>query len=258
MKSATFTARPGLPLLFGLALSAHIVDSVVDGLSAPRPWWRLLLVVYASYFLCICIHDAVHGVLVKQRWLNQLGGFVFGLLIGLPFPLLQRAHLHHHGRVGHDDDPEAVVYRSPLWQLPLRLPFIPFFYLRRLSRLSWFERAVVVVHVAAVVSVVAVAERHGVPLLMTWPLPTLVAVMWFGFTTVWVPHGPMASSMMRLFNAHSGWHDDHHADTRYPFPQYAQLRAHHLSVGTTQPVSVGEARRTAWLGAPVVSMFRGP
>lgn len=253
MRTAPFRPRLGLPLLFGLALSAHIVDSVVDGVAAPRPWWRLLLAMSASYFLCICIHDAVHGVLVRQRWLNQVGGVIFGLFIGLPFPLLQRAHLHHHGRVGHDDDPEAVVYRSPLWQLPLRLPFIPFFYLRTMSRLSWLERTVVVAHVAVVVSIVVVAEARGVPLLTTWALPTLASVMWFGFTTVWVPHGPNAAAMMRVFNAHSGWHDDHHADTRYPFPQYAELRAHHLAVGTTQPVSAGEARRTTRLGTRMCS-----
>ncbi|HEY1099327.1 MAG TPA: hypothetical protein VGF99_10370, partial [Myxococcota bacterium] len=128
---------------------------------------------------------------------------------------------------------------------------IPLFYLRTMTRLSTLERLLVVMHAAIVVGVVVVAEHNGVPLLSTWAPPTLLAVMWFGFTTVWVPHGPNAATFMRFFNAHSGWHDDHHADPRYPFPQYAQLRAHHLAVGISDPVSIGEARRTRQLGSPV-------
>ena len=256
MSRATFAPRHGLSLVFGAALALHIVDSVVAGLSAPRPWWRLLLVMMATYFLCICIHDAVHGVLHRRRRVNQSAGFVLGLIVGLPFPLLQHAHLLHHRRVGHDDDPEAAVYRSSLLTLPLRLPLIPLFYLRTLKRLRASQLLLTALHVLIVVGVVGIAEQNGVPLLATWAPPTLLAVMWFGFTTVWVPHGPEAARFMRWFNAHSGWHDDHHADPRYAFPQYAQLRAHRLVVGDAQPVSPGEARRTQRLGAPVLQRRR--
>lgn len=248
---ATFPSRPGLTLWFGVALALHVVDSAWRGAHADRAWWQLLLAMAASYFLCICVHDAVHGVLHRRRRVNQVGGFVLSLVVGLPFPLLQRAHLTHHQRVGADDDPEAVVYRASLAALLLRLPLIPLFYLRTLRDLSVAQRLFTALHVIVVVATVAIAERRGVPLVATWMVPTLIAVMWFGFTTVWVPHGPSAARFMRYFNAHSGWHDDHHLDPRYPFSQYAQLRAHHLAVGATQPVSAGEARRTTQLGSPV-------
>ncbi len=251
MTRATFAPRHGLSLVFGAALALHVVDSIVDGLQTDRPWWRLLLAIAATYFLCICIHDAVHGVLHRHRGVNQVMGFVLGLVVGLPFALLQRAHLLHHQRVGHDDDPEAVVYRCSLMALPLRLPLIPLLYLRTLTRLRVSQLLLTALHVALIVIVVGVAEHHGVPVVSTWAPPTLIAVMWFGFTTVWVPHGPDAARFMRFFNAHSGWHDDHHADPRYGFPQYAQLRAHRLVVGDATPVSAGELRRTQRLGGPL-------
>ena len=60
---ATFPSRPGLTLWFGVALALHVVDSAWRGVHADRAWWQLLLAMAASYFLCICVHDAVHGAI---------------------------------------------------------------------------------------------------------------------------------------------------------------------------------------------------
>ncbi len=252
MTRPTFPVRPGLSLVFGLALVAHIADAVIMVLEGVhRPWWRTGLLMVAFYFLCICIHDAVHRVLVRHRGTNQLMGFLFGLMVGLPFPLLQKAHLHHHRRVGFEDDPEAVVYRTPFRWLWLRLPLVPVYYLRTLKQLTFLELFATALHLSIVAGVIAGGLMSGIPVLQAWALPALGAVMWFGFTTVYVPHGPESQRWMKWFTAHSGWHDDHHADPRYPFAQYAQLRAFRISHGTAEPLSGAEGRRIAWLATPL-------
>jgi hypothetical protein len=50
---------------------------------------------------------------------------------------------------------------------------------------------------------------------------------------------------MKWLRLHSGWHDDHHGDVRFPYPQYAQLRAWNLARSQQRD------RVTEWLARPV-------
>ena len=225
-KRAPFDRRLGLSAWLGFALCAWSVDSFIRWASGERSLLvHTLLVFYPVYFTCICIHDAVHGVLWRSRRGNDLGGFLMSLVIGLPFPLLRYTHLRHHRVLGAHDDPEAAVYRAAWWQLPLVLPVVPLIYARSFPRLSRRLRLLTLLHSLLVGS----AALWLGPLVLGWALPAVLAIAWFGFTTVYVPHSQYSGSLMKLLQLHSGWHDDHHADVRFPYPQYAQLRAWNLA-----------------------------
>lgn len=230
--------KPGLTLLLGSTLALTSISSAAAFCVGDVSFvGHLVVTVPCLYFLCICIHDGVHGVLVRRKRLGNLAGFVLSLVIALPFPLLQSAHLKHHRVIARrasadvdDDDPEAIVYRASLPALLLRLPFIPFWYLRSLRDMRAGSIALTLLHLSLVITAAVLLTGAGIDVVTTWIAPVLLAIGWFGFTTVYVPHGPHKAILMRVFNAHSGWHDDHHRDPRYPFHQYATVRARHLDV----------------------------
>ncbi len=254
MSPPPFPVRRGLTLWFGLALALWAAASAGLYLDGGRGLAaHIALSGPALYFLCICVHDAVHGVMCRSRGLNQLAGFGLSLVILLPFPLLQSAHLTHHRRVGHDDDPEHVVYGVGLLALLVRLPLVPLYYLRSLADMRGQDRALTVLHIVLSGGASwALAQHVGVMgVVLGWWLPVLLTVMWFGFTTVYVPHSRYAARLMPHLTTHSGWHFDHHRDPRYPFSQYVQLRAHHLRLGIAPFGTPREQRVIGWLARPV-------
>ena len=221
MRRARLQIRPGLTLLLGASLLLGAASSAacwVSGVSSLGG--HLLTSVPMFYFLFICIHDGVHGVLSRRRWLNTGAATVFAAGVGLPFALLRHAHLLHHATVGEARDPESAVYAAPLSRLPLMLLLVPMHYLRLLPRLSRPQQALVVAQLLAWLVLLWAAPV----LLAAWVLPILLAIVWFGLTTVYAPHSAHQDALMRFLRLHSGYHHDHHRDARYPFHQYFQLR----------------------------------
>jgi omega-6 fatty acid desaturase (delta-12 desaturase) len=79
----------------------------------------------------ILMHDCAHGAFFASRWLNDLTGFVTGVLTLTPFVQWRRDHALHHAssgdldRRGHGDVPTLTVReylaRTPNGQLRYRL-----------------------------------------------------------------------------------------------------------------------------------------
>ncbi len=132
--------------------------AIVLTIRAPRDYWvdlRTLLAILVEYFVCllafefaldfwsipavvlasvivgcrlqalfIIFHDAVHGLIAKNRRVND---FIINLFVGIPtFVLVQvfrPVHLKHHQAVGTEYDPEKILlYSNQPWNYkPLRL-----------------------------------------------------------------------------------------------------------------------------------------
>lgn len=57
--------------------------------------------------LAIIMHEGAHKTLVSPRWLNEFLGQWFGAAaIAQDMHLYRVHHMKHHGRTGHDDDPD--------------------------------------------------------------------------------------------------------------------------------------------------------
>lgn len=250
---ASFPIRAGLTLWLGLALLSWEVAQIVGYLSGTMGWLELWLkIMPAQFMLCVCIHDAVHGVISKRRAFNKVAGVILAAGVLLPFPLLQRAHMKHHKALYHEDDPERVVYHTPARRLLFKLPTIPWHYLQNWRLLNpkerWLTAAIIITLLAGAT---AIGARFGLEaLLMGWLVPSVMTIGWFGFMTVYVPHSRYSDRLMRYFTEHSGWHHDHHRSPQYPFNQYLELRHFHLRHHVFEPRGQ-EAKIVRWLARPI-------
>jgi fatty acid desaturase len=248
-------ARQGLVARRGITGIAAIATMVtiwcsflawsVDGIS----WAAHAVVVIPSlYFVCICIHDGCHFMLTPWRRVTDVIGFCLSLLLGVPFPLLRASHLAHHRHFGTEKDPEFVVYGAAPTALPFRLLRVPAFYFRAWRDLGRVDRAVCVVHSAVVVAFVAVV---GADAWLGLVVPALLTIAWFGATTVYVPHAPVARRLMKHLTGHSGYHDEHHRNVAVPYNQYWELRLRDLRVGLSVENYRGETAMLAMLNRPL-------
>jgi acyl-lipid omega-6 desaturase (Delta-12 desaturase) len=74
-------------------------------------WWNKIaaeiLTMLALVQVYLILHEANHGAVCRERWLNGVAGHLCGWLVFLPFLTRQRHHLQHHAWAGHPiNDPE--------------------------------------------------------------------------------------------------------------------------------------------------------
>jgi acyl-lipid omega-6 desaturase (Delta-12 desaturase) len=80
--------------------------------SQTAPWLVVPLTACLSLFLLrgfVLMHDCGHHSLFRSRALNRLGGFLLGVLAGMPQQVWAENHRHHHSTNGN-----WTKYRGPL------------------------------------------------------------------------------------------------------------------------------------------------
>lgn len=84
-------------------------------------WLSIPLVILASHLmhgLLISFHEASHGMLRKNRFLNDFNGVLLGVLSMAGFTLYRSLHQKHHVNLATEQDVELwpfVEVKSPLW-----------------------------------------------------------------------------------------------------------------------------------------------
>jgi fatty acid desaturase len=130
-------------------------------------WLVLPLSLIASHLMhgiLIGFHEASHGLLRKNRRLNEIDGLIIGSLSLMSFSLYRAAHQLHHAYLATERDVELwpfVIPKSPRWvrilaavlELGFGLFYTPFLFIRtflrdgspirnkKLRRRIWFELA---------------------------------------------------------------------------------------------------------------------
>lgn len=261
--SARFSVRPGLTLWLGLTLWAWLITSSWGYLTSHDHTALATLILWAKlmpaqFMLCVCIHDAVHGVMSRDKRIGELAGVLLALAVCLPFPLLRRAHMRHHAHLYRDTDPERVVYALSPKALLSGLLLIPARYLQNWHLLRASERRTTLAALTTITALATIlSARFGLgATLRAWLVPTALSIAWFGFMTVYAPHSAYRDKLMPYLTEHSGWHDDHHRAPQYPFNQYIELRAFHLKHGVFEPRGP-ELKVVSWL-ARHVQLRRSP
>ena len=118
------TARAGLHLptitAFGLewVVMAATVAAALRWWSAPVFVAAALIIATRQHAILVLYHDGVHGLVARNRRLND---FVVNLAVGvpllLPIHLYRALHLSHHRHLGAPCDPERVLlYRGQPWR----------------------------------------------------------------------------------------------------------------------------------------------
>src|SRR5690606_16898562 len=111
-------------VLFPCLLFASLwLSSLVTGPFAGQslPWWGwpllLLLATFNSAVIIgmgILAHDAVHKVLFRRGWANELVGGLLSSLALIPFYSNRQFHLTHHSYAHQPDrDPEQQMHDRP-------------------------------------------------------------------------------------------------------------------------------------------------
>lgn len=142
---------------FPLIMAAQLVAQVALGFAVYHGWiWLAVpLMLLVSHFMhggLIGFHEASHGLLRKNRTLNDLDGLLIGTLSLMSFTLYRAAHQTHHMHLATERDEEMwpfVQVESPRWsrrlaafiELNLGLFFTPFLFARMFFRKNSFIRS---------------------------------------------------------------------------------------------------------------------
>ena len=117
-------------------------------------WLAVPLVLLTSHFMhggLIAFHEASHGMLRKNRFINDLDGVIMGTVSFMSFTLYRAAHQTHHMHLATERDEELwpfVKVDCPRWkrclaafvELNLGLFFTPFLFARMFFRKNSFIR----------------------------------------------------------------------------------------------------------------------
>jgi fatty acid desaturase len=142
---------------FPLIVFALMVTQVALGFAVFHGWiWLAVpLMLLATHFMhgaLIGFHEASHGLLRKNRLLNELDGIIAGTLSFMSFTLYRTVHQTHHSHLATERDEELwpyVIVSSPRWgrrlaaviELNAGIVFTPFLFWRVFFRQGSFIRS---------------------------------------------------------------------------------------------------------------------
>lgn len=159
-------AFPVLAVMFGFiqfALGCAVYHEIY--------WLAVPLVLISSHLMhgmLVGFHEATHGLLRKNRLLNEIDGIIIGTLSLMSFSLYRAAHQLHHAHLATQRDEELWPFTDPkmprgarifaaVCELTMGLFFTPFLFLRtflragspirnrKLRRRIWWEFALIAV-----------------------------------------------------------------------------------------------------------------
>lgn len=108
---------------FTLVASLYYLTTGLLAFCLYKSWWVVvvLLVLLASHFMhamLIAFHEAAHGMLRKNRALNEFDGLLVGTISLTPLTLYRVLHQQHHVNIATEKDVELWPFvdpRQPLW-----------------------------------------------------------------------------------------------------------------------------------------------
>ena len=147
-------------------------------------WLAVPLVLISSHLMhgiVIGFHEAAHGLLRKNRLLNEIDGLIIGTLSLMSFSLYRAAHQLHHAYLASERDEELWPFVHPqvsrrarvlaaVLELTIGLLFTPYLFARiflrtgspirnkKLRRRIWTEFAVAAIIWTAILTAVAVFD----------------------------------------------------------------------------------------------------
>lgn len=229
-------------------------------------WLAVPFVLLASHLMhgaAVGFHEATHGLLRRNRKLNEFDGVLLGVMSFMSFSLYRAAHQLHHMHLATERDEELWPFvhpNMPRWarmlaagtELTLGLVFLPFLFLRiflrkgspirskKVRRRIWSELALIVVVWTAIIAAVAYwdAWRYFVWMYL---VPALVAAnlqSWRKYIEHVGLQGNTANSSTRSIVArgwtgrlvaftllHEPYHGLHHMHAGLPHAELPRLAA---------------------------------
>lgn len=142
----TWVSRAAFPLLTAI----YFTTEAALGVSVYLGWFwvSLLLMLFVSHVMhgmLIAFHEASHGLLRKNRRLNEIDGVIIGVMSFTSFNLYRAAHQLHHAQLATQRDEELWPFdipSSPRWlrvlcavlELTVGMFYTPFLFIRTFFR----------------------------------------------------------------------------------------------------------------------------
>jgi fatty acid desaturase len=142
----TWVSRAAFPLLTAI----YFTTEAALGVSVYLGWFwvSLLLMLFVSHVMhgmLIAFHEASHGLLRKNRRLNEIDGVIIGVMSFTSFNLYRAAHQLHHAQLATQRDEELWPFDipgSPRWlrvlcavlELTVGMFYTPFLFIRTFFR----------------------------------------------------------------------------------------------------------------------------
>jgi len=223
--AARVTAPRHIGVLVALAIvsawSMHLIYVLRSPVSPYAAPLHVVLQAWLSVGLFITAHDAMHGVISRNRWLNHgLGALAAFLFAGFSYGALQKNHRLHHLAPATDEDPDYHA-RNPHY-LPWFLSFL-------WRYATWSQ---VLIMGIAYNLLARVADLPEPRLWLFWILPLFIAAAQLFYFGTYLPHRPPVTSRMAPHNARSqdgghlwallscfffGYHWEHHERPATPW-----------------------------------------
>jgi beta-carotene ketolase (CrtW type) len=182
-------------------------------------WLHLLIQTWLFTGLFITAHDAMHGTVTKNNFINNaLGSIASFLYAGLWYPKLKAKHYLHHMAPGTAKDPDYTIRNQNffVWWFRFMRQYITIWQILVMAGLFnigliWFN------------------ELH---LIVFWIIPSVLSTFQLFYFGTYVPHRLPHTDSMKPHNARSqrhnhfmalltcyffGYHYEHHASPRTPW-----------------------------------------
>ena len=218
-----------IALLIMILWASHLLYSllyVYPALSDPLFYLHILLQGYLYTGLFITAHDAMHGSISRNKFVNKIiGGTASFLFAGLSYKQLLKNHIAHHSNPGEDKDPDFYSKSQNffIWW---------FVFMKRYTTITQL------IIMAALFNVLKIWFAESV-IFSFWVIPAFLGTLQLFYFGTYIPHKYPHTSKMKPHNARTlkknhiwgmltcyffGYHFEHHDSPRTPWWQLYKLK----------------------------------
>jgi beta-carotene ketolase (CrtW type) len=219
-------------LIVGLWL-AHLVYLLVFvevSFSSPLMLVHIAIQTYLYTGLFITAHDAMHGLVSRNRTINSgVGRLATWLFAALSYSQLLRKHLLHHQFPGEVNDPDFCTKSQNFWR---------WWFSFMMNYVSWWQ----LIAMAVVYNVLQIWVDQS-NLILFWIVPSILATFQLFYFGTYAPHRLPHSKNMLPHNARTqkrshfwamlscyffGYHYEHHEWPKTPWWKLYQIKNQQL------------------------------
>ena len=185
--------RPKLYRLSRMISVALVVVSLGSLFWTPVGWlevsFDILLRAYLMFLCTVMAHESVHGLMGKKKSINLWWGRFVLIPATVPYVNFRKTHRMHHAHTNDPDlDPDYFAKPNRLWEIPLRVLWVPhnwIFWLRKRGKLYHGDVIELVLNYVVLFSVYGTLLYFVGGERLAWGmLPSLVIVshlLWYPF-----------------------------------------------------------------------------
>jgi len=230
-------------LLFIVLMALYISVSYLGYTGQVSLYVCLVINSILSYLFFTPMHDACHGSIAgkhkKFKSIETAIGYLSGIALLAPFPILKLQHLKHHAHTNHPhNDPDYYINSSSLPMAIIKsvgVFLVAYFNVFKLKSLGNKKLMINTLFMNFTLNAVfiALAYKFGVLYpLMIWFFPGIIGLSLLSIFFAWIPHHPQKETnkyrssriikgqLFKWITLYQSYHLIHHLYPKIPFYRY--------------------------------------